>query len=247
MGAPRAFTGVDKAEMLRLRLSGAKYAAIAERFGCTPSTVSVIVRGLGAPISVEHHGAAPADKQARKLTGYTNWTAMVQRCTNPNSRGWSGYGGRGITVHQPWLDSFAEFIKDLGPRPSPRHSLDRFPNRSGNYEPGNVRWATGREQTANRDVTLRVGDVPLAEAAKEVGVAYPTARRRLRAGLDIQTPQPRPRRGICTEPGCGREHMARGLCSKHYRRSMGMGRKDYPGVSRVDQHAKAYRSGTVKP
>lgn len=80
---------------------------------------------------------------------YAVWCGMKQRCgcrTNPK---WAAYGGRGISVCERWLTSFDAFVSDVGSRPSPRHSLDRIdPN--GNYEPGNVRWATALEQSANQ-------------------------------------------------------------------------------------------------
>jgi hypothetical protein len=60
------------------------------------------------------------------------------------------YGGRGIGVFEPWIESFEAFYKYLGPCPSKDHSIDRYPNNDGNYEPGNVRWATKKEQVEHR-------------------------------------------------------------------------------------------------
>lgn len=81
---------------------------------------------------------------------YRAWKAMKSRCTNSNIKHYSYYGGRGVRVCDEWMDSFEEFFNHIGPRPSSKHSVDRYPNNDGNYEPGNVRWATKREQVLNR-------------------------------------------------------------------------------------------------
>jgi len=75
---------------------------------------------------------------------------MKNRCTNPHARGYANWGGRGILIYPPWLRSFESFLADVGSRPSSKHSLDRFPNNNGNYEPGNVRWATPQQQSDNK-------------------------------------------------------------------------------------------------
>ena len=75
---------------------------------------------------------------------------MLNRCLNPANKDYRRYGGRGIRVCDRWLgaDGFWNFVSDVGPRP-PGLSLDRI-NNDGNYEPGNVRWATQAQQVANR-------------------------------------------------------------------------------------------------
>lgn len=80
---------------------------------------------------------------------YRNWMGMLNRCRNPNFKDWEYYGGRGITVCERWKNSFRFFLDDMGPRPSDAHSIDRI-NVDGNYEPGNCRWATPKEQAQNR-------------------------------------------------------------------------------------------------
>ena len=85
---------------------------------------------------------------------YKHWTDMVSRCHDLSRPGYSDYGARGITVCERWRFSFRLFREDLGPRPGDGYSLDRFPDNTGNYEPGNVRWATTAEQNQNRRSTI---------------------------------------------------------------------------------------------
>jgi len=79
-----------------------------------------------------------------------SWASMKQRCYNKKSPDYKRYGGRGITVCERWLNSFENFIADMGLRPSIKHTLDRFPNVNGNYEPSNCRWATPKQQGENK-------------------------------------------------------------------------------------------------
>jgi hypothetical protein len=87
--------------------------------------------------------------QALKTPEYNTWNLMRDRCTNPNNNRYMRYGGRGIKVCDRWLNSFENFFKDMGKRPSYKHSIDRWPNNDGNYEPGNCRWGTKKEQADN--------------------------------------------------------------------------------------------------
>ncbi|OAH36994.1 hypothetical protein AX777_18320 [Sphingobium yanoikuyae] len=111
------------------------------------------------------------------LMSYTSehktWAGMKARCLNPNNKFWPNYGGRGITVCDRWLNSFEAFYEDMGPKPSPKHSIDRI-DVNGNYEPGNVRWATDSEQMQNVRHNVRVtfqgDDVVLIEACRRAGI-----------------------------------------------------------------------------
>lgn len=80
---------------------------------------------------------------------YRAWVCMKSRCKYVNNLMYSSWAGRGITVCDRWANSFENFFEDMGEKPSPKHSLDRI-NNDGNYEPSNCRWATSKEQAANK-------------------------------------------------------------------------------------------------
>lgn len=116
---------------------------------------------------------------------YRSWRAMLDRCYNPNTADYRHYGGRGISVFQKWKRSFSAFYAAVGQRPSSSHSLDRI-NNNGNYEPGNVRWATKRQQNLNKrtNPTMVVGGEPKPVwlVADECGVPAGVICSRIKAG-----------------------------------------------------------------
>lgn len=116
---------------------------------------------------------------------YNAWVQMIRRCTDSSYQCWPRYGGRGISVCERWLISVECFVADMGPRPSPKHSLDRIDN-DANYEPENCRWATAREQAGNRrdNRTLTINGVTkvLAELSRESGIGHMTIIHRLDLG-----------------------------------------------------------------
>jgi hypothetical protein len=118
---------------------------------------------------------------------YTVWRSMLDRCRNPNGATYARYGGRGIAVCARWQGSFEAFYADMGPRPSPEHSIDRIDN-SGNYEPGNCRWATHTEQALNkrnnRFIEWNGARLTVTQWAGRIGVSQSALSHRLSRGED---------------------------------------------------------------
>jgi hypothetical protein len=114
-----------------------------------------------------------------KRPEYQIFCKIKGRCNNSANARYSDYGGRGI---QMIFTSFDEFLADIGPRPTPQHSIDRIDN-EGHYGPGNVRWATAKDQANNkrnnRRIILDGHSLTLAQAATAMGLSYGAAKQRL--------------------------------------------------------------------
>lgn len=122
-------------------------------------------------------------KSGECTPGFMAWRNMKNRCLNPKHPDFKHYGGRGIGVCGRWQRSFEGFLKDVGDRPSPKHSLDRIDN-DADYGPGNVRWATRSQQMrnthTNRIVVFRGRSMPIIEACEKAGLNYDAVLMRLR-------------------------------------------------------------------
>lgn len=127
------------------------------------------------------------------------WRAMISRCFCPTDSSYHKYGGRGISVCERWRESFVDFLSDMGERPSKGQSLDRFPNNNGNYEPGNVRWATQKEQCRNTRRTLkftwRGALKSLSDICDSVGVSRNKIYNRLHRGWSLERAMKK--EGVC--------------------------------------------------
>lgn len=142
-------------------------------------------------------GRTPGNKThgLRSSREYTSWNQMVQRCRNKNIRSYKQYGFKGITVVDEWVGpgGFERFFAHIGKRPTDAHSIDRFPKSDGNYEPGNVRWATKREQALNRRTTHWLQfcgrTVCVKDLAKELKISTALVRYRIRNGIALDAPK----------------------------------------------------------
>lgn len=123
---------------------------------------------------------------SRYVDEYRTWTHIKSRCYNARVPEYNRYGGRGILVCDRWLESFENFLADMGIRPSKQHSIDRKDN-DGNYEPSNCRWATIKEQAnntrSNRKVTIGRKTKNMTQWAEDIGVTREVIHKRLKRGI----------------------------------------------------------------
>jgi hypothetical protein len=107
-----------------------------------------------------------------KTLEYNTWKGIKRRCNKTTCREYKYYGGRGIKMCKRWLTSFENFISDMGPRPNRRYSVERINNEKG-YSPSNCKWATKKEQCANRRsniyLTYKGKKIMLSDYSKKIG------------------------------------------------------------------------------
>lgn len=127
------------------------------------------------------HGEGRASTRTKE---YRAWCNILTRCSNPRIGCYKHYGGRGIRVCERWAMSYENFLADMGRAPSPKHSIDRI-DHDGNYEPGNCKWSTQKEQVRNTrsnvNLTYSGLTLTLAEWAEKVGMRYMTLYSRINA------------------------------------------------------------------
>ena len=137
----------------------------------------------------ERQAAAATKHGMRGTPEYNSWRGMNRRCSSPSDLDFHRYGGRGINVCGRWRESFAAFFADMGPRPSPEHTIDRIDNNK-EYSPENCRWTTWtvqhRNRRDNRLLTFDGRTLCLAAWAEETGVGYQVIHGRLARGYTIE-------------------------------------------------------------
>ena len=141
-----------------------------------------------------HHNATHGHTRGRKPTPeYESWAHIIQRCTNPRNRAFKDYGGRGLPIEPDFRESYQVFYDyvstQLGPRPSPQHTIDRIDNNLG-YVRGNLRWATRTEQGNNKRnnhrVTWNGRTLTLAQWSRELPMSRRTLAHRLERGWSVE-------------------------------------------------------------
>lgn len=128
------------------------------------------------------------DPAETETAEYRAWGCMRTRCNWKKAKDYFRYGGAGIKVCARW-ESYANFLADMGRKPTPDHSLDRWPDQKGNYEPGNVRWATQIEQQRNRSsnhlLTFNGKTQPVIAWCEDLGFTKRTILSRIQAGWSV--------------------------------------------------------------
>lgn len=120
---------------------------------------------------------------------YKTYLDMYARCYNPNNKAYKYYGGRGIKISDEWLNSIETFCSEMGPKPSPKHSIERI-DVNGNYCKENCRWATYKEQANNRSNNHFIeynGETKTASQWGEIFKIHPTViTGRLKLGWSVE-------------------------------------------------------------
>jgi len=194
-GKKRDWTGVTQGNLTVIKEVGRDHEGnVLWECRCTCGVVCVKpnkmlaagTKSCSVQCGVSRSNAGRAEHGMYTTKEFKAWTSMKQRCTNPDCTQFKRYGARGISVHSAWLSSFSQFLADIGPAPDKSMTLERIDNNKG-YEPGNVRWATRREQSNNRGVTLRSEidgvEMTLSEIAAMYDVPYHAVFGRYRRGL----------------------------------------------------------------
>ena len=120
---------------------------------------------------------------------YFRWRSMIARCYQVNASNYKYYGAHGISVWQPWRDSFNSFLEDMGECPSKEMTLERIDNSIG-YTPKNCIWATKRSQNRNRSHCISLTHAGrtqiLVDWANEIGMSANTLAMRIRLGWSTE-------------------------------------------------------------
>lgn len=148
---------------------------------------SSLVRGATTSCGCEQKIAVTIHGKLNTPT-YHSWQSMKQRCLNPKAPNYSRYGGKGVKIHKPWVESFENFLADMGERPRGT-TLDRYPDTRGNYEPKNCRWSSCVDQNNNKRnntlILINGKNLTVTQAAKIYNIKPNTVFDRIKIGWDV--------------------------------------------------------------
>ncbi len=119
--------------------------------------------------------------KGKRTKAYRTWAHILGRCNNASDAAYYLYGAQGVRVCDRW-HVFDNFLADMG-EPEPHLTIDRYPNKAGNYEPGNCRWATRAEQNRNTRRTILINGKCLKDVCAELCVSYEAMQARIRRGM----------------------------------------------------------------
>lgn len=135
------------------------------------------------------HGMRHGESGVNATPEYLAWCSMMRRCYSPNAGNYAAYGGAGITVCARW-HIYENFLADMGRMPQAGMTPDRYPNKVGNYEPDNCRWATDQEQARNKtnnvELTINNKTQCIAAWVEETGIASSTIHNRIKRGWPLE-------------------------------------------------------------
>lgn len=154
-GAARLRKRISTEQIVRLYVKEHQSAIqITKELKINQKTVIHRLKAAGVKLRTPSESASlrPVKHGMADTPEYRIYISAKSRCTNPRSNSWKWYGGRGIKF---LFKSFEDFYRELGRRPSEKHSVDRYPNPDGNYESGNVRWATAKQQAQTQRIRVR--------------------------------------------------------------------------------------------
>jgi hypothetical protein len=150
----------------------------------TPSTRALIT-GNSKSCGCARRNAIGASRRTHgrsRTPEYRNWCAMKERCYSPAHKNYDLYGGRGIRVCDRWVDSFENFLADMGERPFPRATVERI-DTDGHYAPGNCKWETQKEQCRNKrnnhNLTVDGETLTISQWSERHGVGQRQIRKRI--------------------------------------------------------------------
>jgi len=146
---------------------------------------TTLTRGTSVSCGCQYRDGKRKHGEGGKTNEYFSWAAVIERCCNPKNSNYHNYGGRGIEMCERWRNSYSAFLKDMGRRPSAKHSLDRLDNNKGYYKE-NCAWRTSKEQLnntrVNRWIEIDGERHTLTQWSEKVGITANAVKARLLRG-----------------------------------------------------------------